>query len=217
MNVARNPRYKARAEVDLLEALAIVNGKHLCRLLYVILSDSRYGWHKAKGKEFLNKLVENAEYIESEGDQEVRAYRLESMLKDVSYIDYRRAESVLSCQEGFEKGENKFIYIDRSCRKLLVENIILMLLTLHYDFGFHEKRILRIMTEWSKCGKADCMEWVEKRLKVNIKESPRSELYEKLEASTPKKQRTTLQEQKQMKAQLEAFRAWTADNTEGVV
>lgn len=216
MNVARNPRYKARAEVDLLKALAIVNGKHLCRLLYVILSDSRYGWHKANGKEFLNKLVENAEYIESEGDQEVRAYRLESMLKDVSYIDYRRAESVLSCQEGFEKGENKFIYIDRSCRKLLVENIILMLLTLHFDFGFHEKRILRIMTEWSKCGKTDCMEWVEKRLKVNIKESPRSELYEKLEATTPKKKRTTLQEQKQAKAGLEAFRRWTEDNTEVV-
>lgn len=214
MNISKNPRYKARYEVDLLEQLAIINGKHLCRLLYVILSDSRYGWHKARGKEFLNKLIENAAYIESEGDLEVRTYRLSKMLENVPYIDYRRAGSILNCQEGFEKGRDKSLYIDRYCRKVLVENILLMLLTLHYDYGFHEKRILRIMTEWSKCGKTDCMEWCEKRLGVNIKNSPKGDLYDKLEAITPKKQGTTLQEQRQAKMELEAFRKWTEKNTE---
>lgn len=208
MRVTKNPKLKRRAEVDLLKHLATVNGNHLCRLIYVILSDSRYGWHKAKGKQFLDKLIENATYIESEGDQEVRTYRLSKMLEDVPYIDYRRAGSILSCQEGFEKGEGKSLYIDRYCRKLLIENILLMLLTLHYDFGFHEKRILRVMTDWSKCGKADCMEWCEKRLGVNIKNSPEGDLYDKLEAITPKKQRTTLQEQRTAKAGLEALRKY---------
>ena len=217
MRCTKNPRLKHRAEVDMYDKLMALNAKHLCRLIYLLLHDSRTGFYKNRAKEFLDKYIEYVEYVQADGDKEVRRYRFNEFLKDCSYITYAKADNILTCQEGFAQADEKPLYLVRACRSDLIDNIVLALIVLHYEYNFAEKRIARYCTLWSQCGYAPAVEWVEKRLDVTILGNTKQDVYDWLEATTPRKQRTTLQEQKAAKQGLEAFRAWTADNTEGVV
>ena len=217
MNIKKNPRLKHRAEVDMYDKLMNVNAKHLCRLIYLLLHDSRTGFYKNRAKEFLDKYIEYVEYVQADGDKEVRRYRFNEFLKDCSYITYGKADNILTCQEGFAQADEKPLYLVRACRSDLIDNIVLALIVLHYEYNFAEKRIARYCTLWSQCGYAPAVEWVEKRLGVQIMGNTKQDVVDWLKATEPKKQRTTLQEQKTAKQGLEAFRAWTADNTEGVV
>lgn len=77
--------------------------------------------------------------------------------------------------------------------------------------AMHDRELNDLMKDIAEL--AHDLEWVEKRLDVTIQGNTEQDVYDFIKESTPKKQRTTLQEQKQAKAGLEAFRAWTADNT----
>lgn len=217
MRCTKNPRLKHRAEVDMYDKLMQINAKHLCRLIYLLLHDSRTGFYKNRAKEFLDKYIEYVEYVQADGDKEVRRYRFNEFLKDASYITYAKADNILTCQEGFALADEKPLYLVRACRSDLIDNIVLALIVLHYEYNFAEKRVARYCTLWSQCGYAPAVEWVEKRLDVTILGNTKQDVVDWLKATEPKKQRTTLQEQKAAKQGLEAFRAWTADNTEGVV
>lgn len=217
MNIKKNPRLKHRAEVDMCDRLMAVNAKHLCRLIYLLMGDSRVGFYKKRAKEFLDKYIEYVEYVQADNDKEVRRYRFNELLRDCPYITYSRADNILTCQEGFAQEDEKPLYLVKACRSDLIDNIVLALIVLHYEYSFAEKRIARYCTLWAQCGYAPAVEWVEKRLDVPILGNTKQDVYDWLKATTPKKQRTTLQEQRAAKQGLEAFRAWTVDNTEGVV
>lgn len=217
MRVTKNPRLKLRGEAYVYDKLMQINAKHLCRLIYLLLHDSRTGFYKNRAKEFLDKYIEYVEYVQADGDKEVRRYRFNEMLKDCPYITYTRADNIISCQEGFALPDEKPLYTIKECRSDLIDNIVLAMIVLHYEYNFAEKRVARYCTLWSQCGYAPAVEWVEKRLDVTILGNTKQDVVDWLKATEPKKQRTTLQEQKAAKQGLEAFRAWTADNTEGVV
>lgn len=213
MRCTKNPRLKHRGEVEMYDKLMVLNAKHLCRLIYLLLHDSRTGFYKNRAKEFLDKYIEYVQYVQEDNDIELRRYRFNELMRDCPYITYARADNILTCQEGFAQSDEKPLYIGKATRSDLIDNIVLALLVLHYEYNFAEKRVARYCTLWSQCGYAPAVEWVEKRLDVTILGNTKQDVYDFIKESTPKKQRTTLQEQKQAKAGLEAFRAWTADNT----
>lgn len=217
MNITKNPHLKHRTLIRFFDVLMKINAKHLCRLIYLLANDPKAGFYKKRGKAFLNKYIEYVEYVNGDNDKEVRRYRFNELMKDAPYITYSRADNILVCQEAFADDSEKPFYIEKLTRSDLIDNIVLALLVLHYEFGFGEMRIARCCTLWSQCGYAPAVEWVEKRLGVQIAGNTKQDVVDWPKATEPKKQRTTLQEQKQAKAGLEAFRAWTADNTEGVV
>lgn len=217
MRVTKNPRLKHRAEVDMVVTLSDINVNHRCRLLYVLYMNSKYHFYRKKMQEFLAKCDEYAEYMLEDRDSELLEYRFDELMKDTPYINQEKAELILDCQEGFATDAERPLYIEPHCRDDMIACIMLALIVLHYEYNFHEDRINRVATEWAHCGIASPGTWVEKHLKISLNYSDREYIRDWLDKSTPKKQRTTLQEQKQAKAGLEAFRAWTADNTEGVV
>lgn len=213
MRCTKNPRLKHRAEVDMYDKLMNVNAKHLCRLLYILLNDSRTGFHRNQGKRFLENYIEYVQYVQEDNDKEVRRHRFDDMMAECSYINYSTADNILTCQEGFAESSEKPLYIGRDCRSDLIDNIVLALLVLHYEHGYAETRIKRYCTAWAHCGYEDAVKWVEQRLDVKILGNTKQDVYDWMKETTPKKQRTTLQEQKIAWQGLEAFRAWTADNT----
>ncbi len=217
MNCARNPNYKHRAEVDLFDRLMTVNAVHFCRLIYVLMSDPGANFYPKRARAYIESYCEYVRYVQEDNDKEIRRYRFNELLRDAPYISYSRADNILTCQEGFAADADKPLYIGKACRSDLIDNIVLALIVLHYEFGFGEERIARLCTAWASCGYAPAVEWAEKRLDVHVLGNTKQDVYDFIEATTPKKQRTTLQEQKHAKAGLEAFRRWTEENTEGAV
>lgn len=213
MRVTKNPRFKHRAEVDMVVTLSDINVNHRCRLLYVLYMNSKYHFYRKKMREFLAKCDEYAEYILENRDRELLEYRFEKLLKDTPYINQEKAELILDCQEGFATDAERPLYIEPHCRDDMIACIMLALIVLHHEYNFHEDRINRVATEWAHCGITNPGTWVEKHLKISLNYSDREYIRDWLDKSTPKKQRTTLQEQKAAKQGLEAFRAWTQDNT----
>lgn len=211
MNISKNPHLKHRTLIRFFDVLMGINAKHLCRLIYLLANDPKAGFYKKRGKAFLDKYIEYIEYIDGDNDKEVRRYRLNELLRDVPYITYSRADNILVCQEAFADDSEKPFYIEKLTRSDLIDSIILALLVLHYEFGFGEIRIARYCTLWSQCGYAPAVEWAEKWLGEKIAGNTKQDVYDWLRATTPRKQRTTLQEQNAARRGLEEFRALTKE------
>lgn len=186
-----------------------INAEHLCRLIYLLMNDPKAVFFNSRARQFIEKYIEYVQYVQADNDKEVRRYRFNELLRDCPYISYSRADIILTCQEGFAPIYEKPLYINKALRDDLIDNIILALLVLHYEFGFGEMRIARYCTLWSQCGYAPAVEWVEKRLGITILGNTKQDVYDWLQATTPEKQKAaTLQEQKQAKAGLEALRKY---------
>lgn len=207
MKITKNPHLKHRTMIRFFDVLMKINAKHLCRLIYLLANDPKAGFYKKRGKAFLNKYIEYIEYVNGDNDKEVRRYRFNELMKDAPYITYSRADNILVCQEAFADDSEKPFYIEKLTRSDLIDNIVLALLVLHYDFGFGEKRIARIMTAWSQCNLSNAVEWAEKRTGYPI-EAPKKDVYDWLMAITKKRRTATLTEQRTAKAGLEALRKY---------
>jgi len=209
MNCTKNPHLRHRTEVEIYNKLMEINAEHLCRLIYLLMNDQKAVFYDNRARRFIGKYIEYVQYVQADNDKEVRRYRFNELLRDCPYITYSRADIIMTCQEGFAPIYEKPLYINKALRDDLIDNIILALLVLHYEFGFGEMRIARYCTLWSQCGYAPAVEWVEKRLGVTIQDNTKQDVYDWLQATTPEKQKTaTLQEQKQAKAGLEALRKY---------
>ena len=204
MNCTKNPLFKEKARVEAMDKILTVAGIHFARLLYVLKDE---GFGKKKTCEYWNKYVEAVEYVCGDHDPEIRKYRMNKLLQDAPYITYSRAVNVLDCQAGFAPKDLEWIYSVKDARGDMIDNILLSMLVLHYDFGFGEKRIARVMTAWSQCNLSNAIEWAE-QYTGNTIEASKKDVYDWLR-STEKKQRTaTLAEQKSAKAGLEALRKY---------
>lgn len=213
MRVTKNPRLKHRTEVDLFDRLMTVNAVHFCRLIYVLMNDSRANFYPKRARAYIESYCEYVRYVQEDNDKEIRRYRFNELMRDAPYITYSRADNILTCQEGFAADADKPLYIGKACRSDLIDNIVLALIVLHYEFGFGEERIARLCTAWASCGYAPAVEWVEKRLDVHVFGNTKQDVYNWLKATTPKKQRVTLAEQKDAKAGLEALRRYQQEVT----
>lgn len=180
-------------------------------LLYVLRDE---GFYRSRVKQFLDRYCESVRWVDGDKDTEIRRHRFDELLRDAPYITYSRAVNLLDCQAGFAEHEDEPFYREPSIRSDLIDNIVLALLTLHYDFGFGEKRISRIMTAWAHCGKKDAIKWAEEFTGERIGGAPRSEIGKWIDQTKPK-QRITLAEQKNAKAGLEALRKYQAEVRNG--
>lgn len=209
MRVTKNPRLRHRTEVEIYNKLMDINAVHFCRLIYVLMSDPGANFYPKRARAYIESYCEYVRYMQEDNDKEIRRYRFNELLRDAPYISYSRADNILTCQEGFAADADKPLYIGKACRSDLIDNIVLALIVLHYEYGFGEERIARLCTAWASCGYAPAVEWVEKRLGVTIQDNTKQDVYDWLQATTPEKQKTaTLQEQKQAKAGLEALRRY---------
>lgn len=176
--------------------------------------DSRVGFYKKRLKDFMERYCEYVQYVQKENDAEIRRYRLNELMKDCPYVTYSKAQNVLDCQEGFAKEDEKPFYIEKNLRSDLIDNIVLAMVVLHYEFGFAEKRISRIFTEWAHCGINEPRKWVEKK-GVYIESNTKEDVYDWIEKFAPKKQRVTVKEQLEAKARMDALRAYQQAVREG--
>lgn len=204
MKCNRNPNFKRRQQIDFTRRVMQLNACHLCRLLYVLRDE---GFYRSRVKQFLDRYCESVRWVDGDKDTEIRRHRFDELLRDAPYITYSRAVNLLDCQAGFAEHEDEPLYREPSIRSDLIDNIVLALLTLHYDFGFGEKRISRIMTAWAHCAKNDAIKWAEELTGERIGGAPRSEIGKWIDQTKPK-QRITLAEQKTAKAGLEALRKY---------
>lgn len=208
MNCTKNPRLKHRAEVDMYDRLMAVNAVHFCRLIYLLMGDRRANFYPKRAREFIDSYCEYVRYVQEDNDKEIRRHRFNRLMESAPYITYSRADNILTCQEGFAADADKPLYTERALRSDLIDNIVLALIVLHYEYSYGEERIARLCTAWTHCGYAPAVEWVEKRLGVTIADNTKRDVYDWLKATAPKKQRVTLAEQKAAKAGLEALRRY---------
>lgn len=204
MRVTKNPLMKHKSRVEAMDKILTVAGIHFARLLYVLKDE---GFGKKKTCEYWDKYVEAVEYVSGDHDPEIKRYRMNKLLQDAPYITYSRAVNVLDCQAGFAPKDLEWIYGLKDPRGDMIDNIVLSMLVLHYDFGFGEKRIARIMTAWSQCNLSNAIEWAE-QYTGNYIESSKKDVYDWLKAITKKQRTATLAEQKNAKAGLEALRKY---------
>lgn len=206
MNCTRNPLLKKRTAIDVYKMLMELNAKQFARLIYVLRTD--FDFYPKKAREFIDRYIESVDYMQEDSDAEVRRHRFDELIREAPYITYSRAFNVLDCQAEYAGKSEQFAYTNRHLRGELVDNIVLALLTLHYDFGFGETRIARVCTAWAHCGQPDAVERMNELVDGAPAEMTRQEIADWLDGRTEKKQRVTIREQIDARKQLEALREY---------
>lgn len=218
MNVTKNPRIKYKAGLDDFCRLAELNASHLSRLLYTLHKREPRDFYPEKCKRFVNVYKDSVDYIDGDNDAEIRAHKLRQLVSGAPYIDSELVDNILLCFEISARKEDKRLYGVKAYRTMLKDNILLELLTLHYDFGYGGRRIREVASAWTKSDPEEAQRFMDKlgcladdTQEANERAALEIIEYRKYNRKPPK---TAISEQKAAKRQLESYRAYTEGRTE---
>lgn len=144
MNITRNPRLMQRRMEKMWGRCMALNVENLATLVITL--------NKLYPKQFYNKAVrgffdnyaDTVAMFNAYTDNEVKTHRIDEYLAECPYIN---DALILRLVQYFKRRTvttiDKCIYNEPDLVALLGENLTLMLIQLHYDYGFGEDRILR--------------------------------------------------------------------------
>ena len=163
MNANKNPKLKNRQKADILGRLMFLNAEHLALLLHTLRKVYPYEWYPAKIRKYINDFSDTVSTFECNNDSERKQALIDGHIKDVPYINYPRVnEAYRTLIMRAESELDKAIYHERINAEMLVENMLLMLMTLHYDYGYGQKRISRIIDAWAADRLREPLTWLDK-------------------------------------------------------
>lgn len=161
---------------------------------------------------FLLKFIDNVHWLEADDDSELREYRLKSIYTGIPYITARIAEEIVLKVSSQSNAKAREVLKSPEFKSGLIENTVLMLATLHDDYGFARKRISDVAARWKEGYIADGEKWLKEHIDFHTdRESDRRDIIKKLLKSKKKKPRTTLREQMDARRDLEALKAYQED------
>lgn len=193
-----------------INIVLIANFLETLRKLY----PERFG--KRALQNFLTRFMGSVKYLEADDDTEVREYRMDKMLNDMPYISKTLAEVILKELSGLCRGKDLVVLKSPFYKAGLVENIVLMLATLHYDYGYGESRINAVITAWCKGTITEAAAYMQTEVDyINDPEQDKREIEKKLLDTREKKERVTVREQFDARRELEALKKYQEEICRG--
>lgn len=211
-NPRRNPRLVQAA--DCLERVCEINMTVIANLLNALneLYPKRFG--KSGMEQFLIHHLDSVEYLEADKDEEVQDYRESAMLTEMPYVARKDVEGIVRKIADLDDGNRRVMesgfYVEK-----LVSNAVLLLMTLHADYGFSEIRILRVMERWRNGTIVNGEEWLAQRVEFERDRAKDRRAIEDILLEQTKKPKTTVREQMDARRGLEALKAYQDEIKKG--
>lgn len=207
----KNPRFKQKAQETYLKYALRINIDHMASLLYVLHELYPKTFTKSNIQKYINDHADTVAALECGGDKLLKEHKIRQLCESCNYISRELADDITAKMKAKAPREKLRFFLDNG--QLYADNILLMLLTLHYDFGFGEKRIMATVEAWTSCPKTDCIEWLDTYADAQIEDSDKVlrhgvkevERQKRLERAAPK---VTVREEFEARRKLEALRAY---------
>ena len=214
MKVSRNPKVKNKLKADILGRMMKLNAEHLGLLLHTLHELYPADWYPKRIREFIGNFQDTVMYFNSGNDDDLMKARIAKSLEDVPYLSYERVGSAYRTLIGRAHTHiDRTIYHEKNFADNYIENMLLMLLTLHYDHGYGAKRIGAVLRAWPSDRYADPFGWLDEYADAQFADS-KDDSYETLDyvESLIKERRrgvkVSLQEEMEARHKLEALRAY---------
>lgn len=208
----KNPRIKKMLQKQYLQQALLINGEHIASLLYVLHANYAM-FTKKECQKFINDHADTVEMLDCNGDKLLREHKVNGLLEDCKgYVSVDIASEIIEAFITKTNDKQKLKYYKEN-KELYTDNILIMLLTLHYDFGFGTKRMNVIIRAWKNLTTppAAIMEWFESYVDAHIADTD-AELYKAVDDLKRQKKRAvpkvTVQEEFEARRKLEALRAY---------
>lgn len=205
MRCTKNPRLKNRGIADCAERALEMNFEHIGILLRELHSHFTPFSYK-RIREFVADYTETV--AEFDEDPDTTEYMINSYLKDMPYLTWDKARHLIRCFGKRAKTPlDVRIFADEGFVNIFAQNLLLMLIQLHYDHQFGEKRMSRLLDLLENADLSDPVKWL-KSINVEIVENRNSayELIDKIERKG--KPISTAREQLDARKQLAALKAY---------
>lgn len=191
-----------------------------CNINIVLIANFLEALHELYPKDFgrtgkvrfLDNFMQSVKYLEADNDTEVREYRMGKMLEELPYVTKAIAADILKTVALQAIAKDRDVLDFPEFRAGLIENIILLLATLHEDFGFGEKRIGCVIERWKLGRISDAEQYMRDHLDyISDPVQDRRDMEDKLLDRRSTKIRSTAREQLDARRDLAALRAYQED------
>lgn len=183
-----------------------MNIEHMAILLRV-MNKLFHPFSFKRVREFVKDYTETV--AEFDEDPDVTEYKIDKCLEDMPYLTWERGRKLIRI---FSKRKPKTvldgrIYKDKGFENIFAQNIILMLIQLHYDYQMGEKRMTRLLEILEHAELDGAAEWLKK---AGIELVGNTECAYELIAKIERKDKpiSTAREQLDARSQLEALKAY---------
>lgn len=151
MNCLKNPRYKNRKRAAVLARVMEINTEHIAYLLSALKELYPKSFYPKACKEFIEDYMDTVKEFDCDNDTELKDHKIKQYLEGVPYISMDLARDVLSyiisTHQDLTTLERK-IYGEPCFADSFAENILLLLIQLHYSNGFGADRINAVVAAW---------------------------------------------------------------------
>lgn len=211
MNCLKNPRRNLRlvSAVNRYEEACNINVLCLSNLLESLreLYPKQFG--RTGLRRYLDNFKEWVHYLKADDDSEVREYRMSGMLNDMPYISKRLADTILKALAMQASAKDRAVLSVPEYHEGLIENIVVMIATLHYDFGFGESRVKRVINKWREGKIGDGDKWLTENVDyVSDPVAERREMEDEILERKRHKLKVTVREQLDARKGLETLKKY---------
>lgn len=159
MKCTKNPRLKNRGKAEALGRAFEINTEHIACLLYALHKLYPMNFYPKACRDYTEDYIATVKQFDCDNDGDVREYMIAQYLKDLPYLNISVAETIFARLKTRKMSRlDTAIYNEPNFAQLYAENILLLLIQLHYSNGFGEKRMRRVVAEWQPIDKP--LEWL---------------------------------------------------------
>lgn len=211
MNCMKNPRFKNRRRAAFLARVMEINTEHIAYLLSALKELYPKSFYPKACKEFIEDYMGTVHEFDCDNDTELKDHKIKQYLEGVPYISMDLARDVLAwlARRDMDK-RDRSIYDEPCFADSFAENILLLLIQLHYSNGFGADRINAVVAAWRPI--PEPFKWLEDNADITF-EGDDMDVWNYLKEiddgeKIKKKRLSTAREQLDARRQLEALKAY---------
>lgn len=213
MNCLKNPRYKNRKRAHVLARVMEINTEHIAFLLSALKKLYPKSFYPKACKEFIEDYMDTVKEFDCDNDTEMKDYKIKKYLENVPYISMDVARDIFEFIRTRRNDMNTLdrrIYAEPNFVDGLTENILLLLIQLHYTNGFGADRIKATIAAWRPI--PEPFKWLEENADITF-EGDDMDVWNYLKEiddndKIKQKRLSTAREQLDARRELEALRAY---------
>lgn len=149
MKCLKNPRYKNRERAAVLARAMEINTEHIAYLLAALRGLYPRTFYPKACKDFITDYMDTVREFDCDNDAELKDHKIRQYLKGVLYINHDTARSVYEQLKSRPMDRlDASIYGEKHFAESFAENILLMMIQLHYSNGFGARRMCEVIAAW---------------------------------------------------------------------
>lgn len=175
MNINKNPLIHRRRQEQVWSRLMMINVENLAILTLTLneLYPKQFYGKAVRG--FFENYIETVRLFDSFDETDTKEYRINQYLAECPCITDELIERLIRHFAGKAKTRlDREIYKEDGLVNLLGENLTLMLLQLHNDYGFGEERLLRTVDAVCSENYKEPLKIIDKKFDVKPEEDDKS-------------------------------------------